>query len=174
MSTRNRYPLNLSYFCGVMKDETPLPVTECGPQAPFPDQQAENAKVQRTAEEFVTKYIGALFPNALPKSPDFHWEWLVDQRIVRAEGPERLASQYFRANVQPSERYVLSAPGSDQYRIKPHDDEEFTNLYVTGDWIACGLNMGCIEAATMSGLVTSNAMCDYPPRNEIIGLDWRR
>ncbi len=173
-STRNRYPLNLAYFCGVMKDETPLPVTECGPKAPLADQKTEDAKVERTAYEFVTKYIGALFPNALPKSPDFRWEWLVDQRVVRAEGPDRLVSQYFRANVQPSERYVLSVPGSNQYRIKSHDEKEFTNLYVTGDWIACDLNMGCIEAATMSGLLASNAMCGYPPRDSITGLDWRR
>lgn len=171
---RDKYPLNLAYFCGVMKDDPPLPVTPCGPKAPLPDQQAENRKVEQTARQFVTQYIGALFPNALPQAPDFRWEWLVDQRLVQATGPERLGSQYFRANVQPSERYVLSVPGSNQYRLKPHDDAEFVNLYVTGDWIACGLNMGCIEAATMSGLLTSNAMCGFPPRNEIIGLDWRR
>ncbi|HEU5220298.1 MAG TPA: NAD(P)-binding protein [Gemmatimonadales bacterium] len=169
-----RYPLNLAYFCGVMKDDPPLPVTECGPKAPLADQNTENRKVEDITLRFVNNYIGAIFPNLLPKSADFQWDWLVDQRVVKAEGPARLGSQYFRANVQPSERYVLSVPGSNAYRLNPHDEVEFTNLYVTGDWIACGLNMGCIEAATMSGLLTSHAVCGYPPKQEIIGLDWRR
>jgi uncharacterized protein with NAD-binding domain and iron-sulfur cluster len=67
---------------------------------------------------------------------------------------------------------VLSVPGSDQYRLPAHDDAEFTNLYLAGDWTDCGLNMGCIEAATMSGLLAGNALSGYPARDDIIGLSW--
>ena len=47
------------------------------------------------------------------------------------------SAQYLRANVEPSERYVLSVPGSGEHRIAP-DDTGFSNLYAVGDWTACG------------------------------------
>jgi uncharacterized protein with NAD-binding domain and iron-sulfur cluster len=169
---REQYPLNVAYYCGVMADDPPLPVTECGPRAPFPNQAAENQRVEAIIKDFLLRKVGALFPEVNPEPGTFRWEWLVDQRPVGALGPDRLGAQYFRANVEPSERYVLSVPGSDQYRLPAHDDAEFTNLYLAGDWTDCGLNMGCIEAATMSGLLAGNALSGYPARDDIIGLSW--
>jgi len=169
---REQYPLNVAYYCGVMADDPPLPVTECGPRARFPDQAAENQRVEAIVKDFLLRKVGALFPEANPEPGQFRWEWLVDQRPVGAIGADRLGAQYFRANVEPSERYVLSVPGSDQYRLPAHDDAEFTNLYLAGDWTDCGLNMGCIEAATMSGLLAGNALSGYPTRDDIIGLSW--
>jgi hypothetical protein len=32
--------------------------------------------------------------------------------------------------------------------------------------------MGCIEAATMSGLLAANALSGYPVRDTIIGIEW--
>jgi uncharacterized protein with NAD-binding domain and iron-sulfur cluster len=169
---REQYPLNAAYYCGMMADDPPLPDTPCGPMAAYPDQAAEDAKVEGIVREFLLRKVGALFPEANPAPDTFRWEWLVDQRGTGAVGPERLGAQYFRANVEPSERYVLSVPGSDKYRLPAHDEREFTNLYLAGDWTDCGLNMGCIEAATMSGLLAGNALSGYPNRNDIIGLDW--
>ena len=169
---REEYPLNVAYYCGVMADDPPLPVAECGPIAPFPDQEAEDSKVQRILREFLLRRVGAFFPNANPAADSFRWELLVDQRGTGATGPDRLGAQYFRANVEPSERYVLSVPGSDKYRLPSHDDAEFTNMYLAGDWTDCGLNMGCIEAATMSGLLAGSALSGYPARGDIIGLSW--
>jgi uncharacterized protein with NAD-binding domain and iron-sulfur cluster len=169
---REEYPLNIAYYCGVMADDPPLPVTECGPRAPFPDQEAENRKVEAISRELVTQHLKPLFPEANPEPGVFRWEWLVDQTEIRKEHEERFVVQYFRANVEPTERYVLSVPGSDRHRLDAHDDDEFVNLYLAGDWTNCGLNLGCIEAATMSGLLASNALSAWPARKDIIGLEW--
>lgn len=47
-----------------------------------------------------------------------------------------------RANVSPPELYVLSVPGSSQYRLPAVDPHEFSNLYLAGDWTKNGLNLG--------------------------------
>ncbi len=69
--------------------------------------------------------------------------------------------QYFRQNFYGSERYVLSVPGSVQYRLPP-DDSGFENLYLAGDWTRCGINAGCVEAATISGLVAARGLTGHP------------
>ena len=66
-------------------------------------------------------------------------------------GEERFNSQYWRANVQPTERYVLSTVGSKFCRLRS-DDCGFGNLYLAGDWTLNGLNAGSVEAAVMSGI----------------------
>lgn len=61
----------------------------------------------------------------------------------------------------PSDRYVLSLPGSTQYRL--HADESgVENLYLAGDWVRTGLNMGCLEAAVMAGKRASRAISGHP------------
>ena len=35
-----------------------------------------------------------------------------------AQGVDRIDSQYFRANIDPTELYVTSPPGSTRYRLK--------------------------------------------------------
>ena len=68
---------------------------------------------------------------------------------------------YFRANTYGSERYVVSHVGTSKYRLKT-DQTRFNNLYLTGDWIQNGINIGCIEGAVTSGLLTSRAICGFP------------
>ncbi|MEZ5409158.1 MAG: NAD(P)-binding protein [Acidimicrobiales bacterium] len=65
-----------------------------------------------------------------------------------------LNSQYIRANLAGSERYVQSIPGTSRYRLRP-DDSGFHGLYLVGDWTRCGLNSGCVEAAVTSGLIAA-------------------
>ena len=72
-------------------------------------------------------------------------------------GEDRLDSQYFRVNIDPLERYVLSEAGSSQYRLAA-DESGFSNLYLTGDWTSCGLNAGCMEASVIWGLLTAIAV----------------
>ena len=62
------------------------------------------------------------------------------------------------ANVEPSSRYVLSVPGSTQFRL--HSDRSgFTNLYLAGDWTKVpDVNAGCVEVACMSGLAAAAAL----------------
>ncbi len=65
--------------------------------------------------------------------------------------------QYFRVNMHGSERYVLSVAGSLYHRLAP-DESGFYNLVLAGDWTRCGLNAGCVEAATMSGIAAASAI----------------
>ncbi|HWJ27517.1 MAG TPA: hypothetical protein VNS32_13310, partial [Flavisolibacter sp.] len=68
---------------------------------------------------------------------------------------------YFRANVDPSERYVLSVENSSEKRLAA-DETDFENLYITGDWIRTPLNSGCFEAAMMAGIQTARALTKVP------------
>ena len=86
------------------------------------------------------------------------------------EGTLRLAAQFIRANIDPSERYVLSVAGSVGTRL-PADGTDFQNLTICGDWTLNGLNVGCMEATVVSGLQASRAIAGYP--EHIIGEeDW--
>ncbi len=176
-TTPGDYPLQLSYFCGSMPDEPPLPDTAVGPKAECGalDQQRDNAKARDVARTLLERQITTFFPNAVTAGPEaaFLWDLLVDGRPGRHDGPARLDSQYFHANVQPSERYVLSLPGSDQYRLAPNESQ-FKRLTLAGDWTDCGFNAGCVEGAVMSGMLASNAICDYPSRSDVVGLSWWR
>lgn len=83
------------------------------------------------------------------------------------QSPENaFQSQYFRQNFYGSERYVLSVPNSVQYRLPP-DDSGFENLFLAGDWTRCGINAGCVEAATISGLIAARGLTNHP--FEVVG-----
>ncbi len=80
----------------------------------------------------------------------------------------RLDAQYLRANVDPSDRYVLSLPGTGRLRLRA-DESGYDNLVLAGDWIDSGLNAGCIEAAVVSGIQAGNALTGRPLLHGIAG-----
>jgi len=153
----------VAYFCNVLPD-TPAPAR------PDPDWvAAQEDLVRANSMRFVARDLAVLWPEfGGPGGP--RWDWLAAPAGV--VGLDRLGAQFFRANVEPSERYVLSVPGSSRHRIPP-DDTGFTNLFVAGDWTECKLNAGCVEAAVMSGLRAANAINERfgGPTVEIIGWD---
>ena len=111
--------------------------------------------------------------NFLPRSAhaypaEFRWDLLVGDD-AGASGSDRLASQFIRANWAPSERYVQSLPGTDKYRLKP-GDSGYDNLVLAGDWTDCGFNAGCVEAATMSGLLAARAITG-DDHDDVVGYD---
>jgi hypothetical protein len=162
-----------------MLDEEPLPMTETGPRLNIDElnQTAADDKVKLEALRLFNDLIGPFcMPNALisndgGKEKMFNWNLVVDPAGNKITGQDRFASQYIHANVMPSERYVLSVPGSSKHRLPANDPDEFANMYLTGDWTDNGFNLGCVESATMSGLLASNAISGYPKRDQIIGLD---
>ena len=145
-------PKNVSYFCSAMPmKDFPLP-TDYG----FPAACAAQAKADAVNQ--LTHQIYALWPNAATRN-SFQWNWLVAP--PDRSGEQRFNSQFWRANIDPSERYVISVVGSSKFRLDT-DGSGFKNLYLTGDWIKTGLNAGCVEAATMAGMQTSRAISGYP------------
>jgi uncharacterized protein with NAD-binding domain and iron-sulfur cluster len=143
--------VTVAYFCSVLADAKP-------PRRGQADQwlDEQDSLVGAQAVRFLNRDIRALWPYAVdPVTGHFDWDILVDPNGNAGSG--RLAAQYWRANVEPSERYVLSLPGSSQYRIQP-DDTGLRNLYAVGDWTACHINAGCVEGAVISAMVAANAI----------------
>ena len=64
----------------------------------------------------------------------------------------------------------LALPGATKARLRP-DESGFENVTLTGDWTRNGLNVGCVEATVMSGMLASSAISGYPLREDIIGAD---
>lgn len=89
----------------------------------------------------------------------------------QAAGAGALADQVWRVNDLGSDRYAQSLPGRVERRLSPlaHD---VSNATVAGDWTACGLDAGCVEAAVMSGLLAVHALTGGTPAlHHITGFD---
>jgi uncharacterized protein with NAD-binding domain and iron-sulfur cluster len=141
----------VAYFCNVLADAPP-------PERGNADDwlARREAVVKEHALRFIERDLGRIWPLALDRQTrKFDWGVLV--AADDKNGRQRLDDQYLRANVEPSERYVLSVPGSSAFRIKP-EDTGFRNLYAAGDWTSCVLNAGCVEAAVISGMRAANAI----------------
>jgi uncharacterized protein with NAD-binding domain and iron-sulfur cluster len=117
------------------------------------------AAVRANAVEFLERRAGDLWPGAVAADGGFRWELLAGGGA--AVGPARLDAQYWTAATDPSDRYVQSPPGSVAQRLAA-DESGYRNLFLAGDWINCGLNAGCIEAAVMAGLEAANAVRGRP------------
>jgi len=128
----------------------------CGPMPcpkfPPPKKQTlypveQQAEVDIWAQEFLDDHAWRFWPN----------------RFEKGKGPQggTKKSIYNRANVDPSERYTLSVTNSTKYRMKAADSG-YLNLFLTGDWIQNGQNLGSFEATTVSGMLTSRAISGLP------------
>jgi uncharacterized protein with NAD-binding domain and iron-sulfur cluster len=143
------------YLCAVLPDapEGAAPDTE---KIPADDVRARaeaartwvferRATVRALAEGFFSRRAVGLWPGAMdPATGGF------DERL-------KSGMHYVRGNFQPSDRYVLSVPGSVQYRLDPANTG-FDNLFAAGDWTRCVINAGCVEAATISGMLAAEAI----------------
>jgi hypothetical protein len=146
----NHAPQSVSYFCSV------FPAGDLPPQSDhgYPGRSFEQAR--RNAVELLDQRIGALWPAA---AHGFPWQWVHDP--LQAQGEARFGRQFWRANVDPSERYVLSVAGSFGNRPTA-GGSGLANLYLAGDWLRTGIDAGCVEAAVMGGMQASRALCGYP------------
>ena len=71
--------------------------------------------------------------------------------------PSAVASRYDRANIDPSERYVLAVAGGEFSKLPP-DGSGYANLYLTGCWVANGLNISSVEGTVMAGMACAAAV----------------
>ncbi|MET0898695.1 MAG: FAD-dependent oxidoreductase [Mycobacterium sp.] len=141
-------PRTVAYFCGSLCADWPT--------AEPPEDYVRRLRdtVLADAAEHVEQHLGLFFPNALTHN-GFDWSLVAGAGNTR--GVEAMATQHVSVNIDPSDRYVQSVPGSDRFRLRP-DESGYDNLVLAGDWTDCGLNAGCIEAAVMSGLEAANAV----------------
>lgn len=147
----SKYNLSsIAYFCGVLKDKD-------GKGKEKQTQAAADNDVRKNAIRYLQENANGIWPAAT--KGDFNWDWLIDMR--NGVGEKRFHSQYWRANITPTERYVITPAGSVQHRLKA-DESGYQNLFLTGDWIKNGFDLGCVEASVMSGMQTSRAICGSP------------
>lgn len=140
-------PRSAVYLCGPFPDapEIPPPFTGDPRHAGFP--AAERARYDALAETFLDQGARGLWPAAVDG------RGALDRSLV--------VSEYRRVNIDPTERYVLSVPGSTRYRLRA-DASGFANLYLAGDWTENVINASCVEAAVISGLRAAQALSGLP------------
>jgi uncharacterized protein with NAD-binding domain and iron-sulfur cluster len=144
-------PAGIHYFCGPLSlpKGTPPPGDHAFPRQVF-------GQVQRNATGWLGDNIGGLWPRAVVGNGfGVNWDVLYDP--TNEITPDRFSFQFWRANVDPTERYVLSLPGTARLRLPP-GASGFANLFLAGDWTRTRLNAGCVEAAIESGLRAARAM----------------
>jgi uncharacterized protein with NAD-binding domain and iron-sulfur cluster len=188
-------PLTSAYFCNVLADP---PRPPDGYDTDYPKRRREG--VRDNAIQFLNRDIENLWPKsvrtkaikakaikamalnaqatnagATRNGSEFRWELLADPKATgtakkKSATSARFDTQFWTANVNPSDRYVLSVPGSANHRISPLDNT-YDNLTIAGDWTECSLNLGCVEAAMMSGRLAAHAISGWPALEDIIGFD---
>ncbi|MEZ7278912.1 NAD(P)-binding protein [Pseudoalteromonas sp. 68 DY56-GL68] len=148
----NNAPVNIAYFCSALSCHSYPAATNY--QFPIKMKEAVKANMKN----LFNLDMSALWPKAYDSNNQFDWQVFFNDPSSILPVFEQ---QYWRANIDPSERYVLSVTGSSQYRLAT-DGTVFNNLRITGDWIKTGVNAGCVEAAVMAGMQTSRSLCGYP------------
>ena len=137
-------PRSVAYFCSALADD-----------ACPNDEDAAQEAVKRNAIDWMTTHLHELWTN-IGQGENFRWRMLHSPN--GGEGVGRLDEQFWIANISPSERYVLSLPGTLKYRMKP-GASGYTNLFLAGDWTKVPeINAGCVEVAVMSGILAASAL----------------
>jgi uncharacterized protein with NAD-binding domain and iron-sulfur cluster len=149
------------YVCGPLKQQLSEAEPAWFADPGFPKRMQEQAYWYM--KELLTHHVRHPWPRATAADNPEGLNWGLLLAPDGAHGEARLKAQYWTANVEPSARYVLSVPGSTEFRL-PSDQSGFTNLYLAGDWTLNGINAGCVESAAMSGLQVSRAIAGYPER----------
>ncbi|MCW3099569.1 MAG: dependent oxidoreductase [Chthonomonadaceae bacterium] len=142
---------NIAYFCGPLPD---FDVDHSNPQQPAEIYDG----IRESGQVWLNNSAAYFWPNSVPigRAKGFDDSILVTTQANVAP----YDAQYWSANIDPSERYVLSLAGSTKYRMRP-DESGYANLYLAGDWTHNGLNIGCVEATAMSGLLCGNGVLRY-------------
>jgi hypothetical protein len=104
-----------------------------------------------------------------PAGFDFSLLSLTDPGSAPGNAFSAINDQFFRANIDPTERYVISPPKSTEHRLAP-GDTDFSNLTLAGDWTRNGLNVGCVEATVMSAMLAAAAIKGDTPEFRGHGL----
>lgn len=148
-------PQSLHYICGPMAgDFSRRSVTDSAVPADAV------AAVRQAAVDWLTRDEGWHWP-AVVDDQTTVFDWTLLYADAALQGEARLDAQYVRANIDPTELYVLSPPKAQQYRLAS-DQSGFDNLVLAGDWTRTAINAGCVEAAVMSGMAASRALAGVP------------
>ena len=141
----DRAPQYLCYSCGTL----PL------------NADPGDAAVYARLCSFLETDAAPLWPQACVADGQF--DWTVLYAAPGVVGPGRLEAQYWRANVDPTENYVISKAGTAHNRLSA-GQSGFANLTIAGEWTDTGINISGIESTVISGMRVSRAICGLPAR----------
>jgi uncharacterized protein with NAD-binding domain and iron-sulfur cluster len=146
---------SIAYVCGPMADAVGAEPSDPRYLA------AESARVREHARRWLAQHWAALWPEFLTvRTPPRDWaRVLVDPGAGPGDAFDR---QFFRANVDPSDRYVAIFAGTTGARLAP-DRSGFRNLVLAGDWVLNPvLSAGAAEPTIASGMAAARALSGYP------------
>jgi len=147
------FPNTIIYTLGSMMELALPPFTDHS----FPTRQKEELK--KRLLEYLNKDAAYLWPLTTDaQTGEFDWNLLVGDATKKENNEKGI---YVTANIDPTAWYVLAEVGTTRYRL-PAKGTDFENLVITGDWTKNGINAGCIEAAVVSGMQASRAICGSP------------
>jgi uncharacterized protein with NAD-binding domain and iron-sulfur cluster len=141
--------VSIGYLCGTMEQPP-------GDTQQDADERAFASGVQHLREKALVLWPGA---ESATTAGAFDWDLLYDQ--TGASGEDRVRAQYWRANIFGSERYVLTPPGSIDFRLRPGEAAP-GNLALAGDWTRNGICGGSVEAAVTSGRLAAQHLSGSP------------
>ncbi len=146
-------PKFLAYFTGPFVLRNPLPDFTVHNY-----QEHENNRLMDAFEQWLDDNAAWFWPKGTTVSfpQGMNYQNLSDPDNS-ASGYDRFKNQFFRANVRPTDHYTLSVPNSDLHRLKP-DQSGFDNLYLCGDWVNFGTNVGYIDGTIQSGQLAAQAL----------------
>ena len=113
--------------------------------------------VKKRTKAFLAGPAELLWPGAYTNGV-FNWKTL---RADNADCEARLDQQYFRANTDPTSRYVTAGPKTRQLRINT-DHTELENLNIAGEWTETEVNISSVEATVISGMRASRKISRFP------------
>jgi uncharacterized protein with NAD-binding domain and iron-sulfur cluster len=140
---------SIGYLCGTMREPE-------GDTQAAADERAFADGVRHLRDKALVLWPGAERGSA---AGAFDWELLFDP--TGASGEDRVRAQYWRANIFGSERYVLTPPGSIEFRLRPSEATP-ENLALAGDWTRNGICGGSVEAAVTSGRLAARHLSGSP------------
>ena len=151
-----KLPGNLAYLVSRLLDDEPMP-----PRSDHGYTARQHARVRANVLTWLREEVRPLWPLATQANDPrcLNWYFLVD--LLERDGEARLDAQFLRGTLNPSERYVLSEPGTTKYRLRA-DETGVDNLLHVGDHTFTAINAGCVEAAFMSGMNAAQVLCGHP------------
>lgn|GEM_PF-282446 len=161
-------PRSLVYLCGPLEEEPSPPGLEVTHLSVGAPPSLMDEAVRSTASLWLEKTLPIVWPESSQPSPQSGTEGTTPQEHLPPGKPEvpstmvatrpgALLDEYHRASIRPSDRYVLSVPGSTEFRLRANESGH-DNLLLAGDWVRTRLNTGCVEAAVMAGQQAAQAL----------------
>lgn len=146
-------PASLHYLCGTFATQAhKAPAASVGTPA------AAKAALHSAVVAWLDDAAQASWP-AARAGTGFGWGMLTDP--AGGAGPARLAAQYVRVNINPTECCTGSPAGTTQFRPGP-TDHGFANLFLAGEGGRSGCNTSSVEGAVMTGMAAARAISGDP------------